>query len=290
MSLDSLQMHELDSQDPRAFDRGFTTVREVDRDREDEAFETPRSGSTPLVGNSRLKRTPKNVRIERRSWPAVWLLITSIYSTVMSGIWLITAIVEPRWGSTISTNGPIPLSTANLLIAAFAKTIEMSFVTVTVAFIGQVLTRRAIATHEGMTMAEMTMRTWITVSELMSPNLKFSMLSVTYFSDADRRLQQPSTVLFDLRVMPYAARTLLGIVTIIATLVAMFYTTASDTMVRPKLQFSKWQHKDLNSTIFASYANPTYVNDTCTTPVSVSMDPDAGATCLAIQYSGDCTC
>lgn len=36
--------------------------------------------------------------------------------------------------------------------------------TVFVAFIGQVLTRRAIATNAGMTMAEMTMRTWITVS------------------------------------------------------------------------------------------------------------------------------
>jgi hypothetical protein len=33
-----------------------------------------------------------------------------------------------------------------------------------VAFVGQVLTRRAIGTSEGMTMAEMTMRTWITVS------------------------------------------------------------------------------------------------------------------------------
>lgn len=73
-------------------------------------------------------------------------------------------MVEPRWGSIVSTNGPISLSSANLVTAIFAKTIELSFVTVAVAFVGQVLTRRAIATHEGMTMAELTMRTWIMVS------------------------------------------------------------------------------------------------------------------------------
>lgn len=76
---------------------------------------------------------------------------------------------------------------------------------------------------------------------------------------------------------------------LIATLVVMFYTTASDTMVRPKLQFSDWEKVELNSTVWASYANPTYVNNTCTTPISIEMDPiAAGESCLAIQYSGDC--
>lgn len=83
-------------------------------------------------------------------------------------------------------------------------------------------------------------------------------------------------------------RTLLGIVALLATIIAMFYTTASDTMIRPKLQFSNWQHKHLNSTIFASYANAAYVNDSCSTPISVSMDSNAGSSCLAVQYSGDC--
>lgn len=68
----------------------------------------------------------------------------------------------------------------------------------------------------------------------------------------------------------------------------MFYTTASDTMVRPKLQFSSWQHKTLNSTIFASYANDVYVQDSCATPFSADVDVDAGSSCLAVQYAGDC--
>lgn len=77
--------------------------------------------------------------------------------------------------------------------------------------------------------------------------------------------------------------------TLISTIVVMFYTTASDTMLRPKLQFSKWEHMHLNSTIYASYANTNYVNNTCTTPISVEMDPlAAGESCVAVQYSGSC--
>lgn len=170
MSLDSLQMRDPDREHPH--DRSFTTAREIGRD-EGDPLQTPAPGTTGF------RRAPTNVRIERHSWPAVWLLIMSVYSTVLSGVWLVTAVVEPRWGSTISTNGPISLSTASLLTTILAKTIELSFVTVSVAFIGQVLTRRAIATHEGMTLAEMTMRTWITVG--LPPRLsRFS----TYLSTA----------------------------------------------------------------------------------------------------------
>lgn len=164
MSLDSLQMHGHEHEDERhlgndqpVVDHIFATTRELGFD-EEQAFQSGPAGPT-----HRPKKHPSNVRIERRSWPAIWLLIMSIYSTVGSGLWLVVAIIEPRWGGTISTNGPLALSTAGVLVAIFAKTIEMSFVTVVVAFIGQVLTRRAIATQEGMTMAEMAMRSWITV-------------------------------------------------------------------------------------------------------------------------------
>lgn len=105
--------------------------------------------------------------------------------------------------------------------------------------------------------------------------------------DSDK--QQPGTIFNNLGAVQQVGRSLLGVVALVATLVVMFYTTASDTMVRPKLQFSKWEKMDLNSTVWASYANPKYVNDTCTTPISVYMDPlAAGESCLAIQYSGDC--
>lgn len=214
---------------------------------------------TPLRGR---KQAPKHVRIQRLSCTSIWLIILSLYSTIMSGIWLLVAIIEPRWGGTISTNGPIALSTANLLTAIFAKSIELSLVTLAMAFVGQVLTRRAIATHEGMTMAEVTMRTWIA---------------------------QPGTIFTNLGAVRHVGHSLLGVMALVATIVVMFYTTASDTMVRPKLKYSNWRKMDLNSTVWASYANPTYVNNTCTTPISIEMDPiAAGESCLAIQYSGDC--
>lgn len=77
--------------------------------------------------------------------------------------------------------------------------------------------------------------------------------------------------------------------TLIATLVAMLYTTASDTMVRPKLRFSSWHDTDLESFVVASYANAAYAKESCSTPISTDFDTDAaGESCLGVQYSGDC--
>lgn len=276
--------------EPRSFGPELTPGLEAGRD----DFDGVATDQTPLRGK---KKPPKHVRIQRLSWTSIWLIIMSVYSTIMSGVWLAVAIIEPRWGSTVSTNGPISLSTANLLTAIFAKTIEMSFVTLVMAFVGQVLTRRAIATHEGMTMAEVTMRTWIAqVSRRCFPATEcyFALLKILHANSLgvslhNSDMQQPGTIFNNLGAIQHVGRSLLGIMALIATLVVMFYTTASDTMVRPKLQFSKWEKMDLNSTVWASYANPTYVNDTCSTPISVDMDPiAAGESCLAIQYSGDC--
>lgn len=53
-------------------------------------------------------------------------------------------------------------ATASLLAAGFAKSIELSFVTVFVTFLGQVLSRRAlIKRSRGITISEMSMRQWI---------------------------------------------------------------------------------------------------------------------------------
>lgn len=154
ISLDSLQMQD-ESQQYSSDTVG--SAREVDPGDYDN-FKKQMQGSPRPAG------PPADVRVSRLSWLSVWLIILSVYSTILSGLWLGVAIAQPRWGRTISSGGSMDLSTANVLTAIFAKTIELSFVTVFVAFIGQVLTRRAIATNAGMTMAEMTMRTWITVS------------------------------------------------------------------------------------------------------------------------------
>ncbi|POS80273.1 hypothetical protein DHEL01_v201323 [Diaporthe helianthi] len=250
ISLDSLQMQ--DESQPYSSDT-VGSAREIGRGDYD-TFKKHMQGS-PRPGGP-----PADVRVSRLSWLSVWLIILSVYSTILSGLWLGVAIAQPRWGHTISSGGSMDLSTANVLTAIFAKTIELSFVTVFVAFIGQVLTRRAMATHAGMTMAEMTMRTWIT---------------------------QPGSLLANGQTLRYAGHTLLGILTLIATLVAMLYTTASDTMVRPKLRFSGWQDRDLEGYIMASYANVAYVKQACSTPLHGLDSEHAGESCLAVQYSGD---
>lgn len=48
------------------------------------------------------------------------------------------AIVQPRYGRTIHSGGKLTPTTASTLFALFAKTIELSFVTVFVTFLGQV--------------------------------------------------------------------------------------------------------------------------------------------------------
>ena len=96
----------------------------------------------------------------RGSWLAISILVLAIYSTLFSGIWLIIAMMKLPYGHTVSRRG-VPFATASTLYTAFAKSIELSFVTVFVAFIGQVLSKRALLQTRGVTMAEMTMRSWV---------------------------------------------------------------------------------------------------------------------------------
>lgn len=98
------------------------------------------------------------------SWHSVPILLLALYASVFSGIFLTIAIMKPRWGERIGTHGSLTFANASLMSAIFAKTIELSFVTVLVTLLGQVLTRRAFANtnpKSGISIAEMNMRTWI---------------------------------------------------------------------------------------------------------------------------------
>lgn len=69
----------------------------------------------------------------------------------------------------------------------------------------------------------------------------------------------------------------------------IFYTTASDTMVAPKLQFSDWKQKELKSYIKSSYANSLYIEDSCASPITLAMDLYAALeSCLDVQNAGNC--
>ena len=111
---------------------------------------TPSGGSQSYLESSdtQMLRTPtggtggfgcptqKDILDPKMTWLSITIILLAIYSTVFSAIYLIIAMWRPRWGQRIGTNGHISLSTASLLSALFAKTIELSFVTVFVTFLG----------------------------------------------------------------------------------------------------------------------------------------------------------
>lgn len=169
-------------------------------------FKTPQeTPATPhqhhqLPGNCPSRTT---VLQRRLSWVPVTIFILAFYATVFSGVYLAIAIRKPRWSS-IGTGQSLGASTANLLCAFFAKTIELSFVTICVAFLGQVLSRRALTQDsKGVSISDMSMRAWI---------------------------MQPGSMLVHWETVRYSALTFLGLIALSATFVAMLYTTAAEAL------------------------------------------------------------
>ncbi|KAI5458884.1 hypothetical protein BGZ63DRAFT_361032 [Mariannaea sp. PMI_226] len=201
-----------------------------------------------------------DIHQRRTSWIAITIYVLSVYSTILSGIWLVTAILQPRWGRQISSKQGLLPSTATTLAALLAKTIEVSFVTVFITFVGQVLTRRSfIRKANGITLAEMTMRNWVI---------------------------QPGSLITHFETLASSGLTLLGALSLTATFAAAFYTTASDAMVAPKLKFGKWEQRELSGYVRASYASVEYTRSTCPHMISLKQDQFAEESCVNIMYSG----
>ncbi|KAJ5246876.1 hypothetical protein N7468_001859 [Penicillium chermesinum] len=196
----------------------------------------------------------------RISWIPVTILILAFYATCGAGTYLVIAIWGPRWKSIGSTSGTAP-STANLLCAFFAKTIELAYVTICVAFLGQVLSRRALTKNSrGISLADMSMRTWI---------------------------MQPGSMIVHWQTLRYSALTFLGMIALVASFVAMLYTTAAEALVSPKLIMGPVEDIQLYGQVSASFANTIYLERTCQTPISVQMDPyNRNLTCFDLEHVG----
>ena len=212
------------------------------------------------LGEPRCK-TRRHFHHPRSDYLSVTILILSVFSTVFSAIWLGVALAKPRYGRYVTENGHLPPSTASLLTAAFAKLIELSFVTVFVSVLGQILSRRAfVKQSRGVTIAEMQMRTWV---------------------------MQPGTMITHRETVQYAACSVLGGIALVTALMAMLYTTASDALVQPKLKFGRLQTKDMWGQVTARFGyEEFYESNFCQTPISNVTDLDSGPTCMQIQYSG----
>lgn len=148
--------------------------------------------------------TKQHFHHPRGDFASILVLMASAFSTIFSGIWLGLAAGKPHYGQMITRDSKLPPSTASLLAAAFAKSIELTFVTTFVAFLGQILSQKAFRKNsQGITVAQMQMRTWIL---------------------------QPGTIFTHSAAVRYAALTILGSIALFAALLAMIYTTASDAL------------------------------------------------------------
>ncbi|TGO51262.1 hypothetical protein BCON_0165g00120 [Botryotinia convoluta] len=237
----------------------------------DQAFDTPNMSRLSSIHEDHVNdekhigcgcAANNDIHSRVRSWTSVSVLCLCIYSTIFSGIWFFIAILRPRYGEHIKTNGSLTPSTASILFAGFAKTIELSFVTIFVNFLGQVLSRRSLVRNsDGITVAELTMRTWVI---------------------------QPGFMITNPKILRRAAWSILGAITLTAAFVAMFYTTASDAIVSPSLQFGKWEHAVMKGLVQTSYGNPFYVAQNCETPITTEMDSEYSAsTCVDIDHAGE---
>lgn len=192
----------------------------------------------------------------------ITLLILAVFSTVFSGIYLGIAVARPRYNKFISDNGNLTYSNATLLFALFAKLIELSFVTVFIAFIGQVISQRAFNKSKGygVTLAEISMRGWV---------------------------MQPGSMLVHPHAVKYAVVSLMGGLAILAALTAMLYTTAASALVSPQLTWSPFADKTMQNVVTQGFGDATSAIYSCKTPVQHDAKdvPTKYQTCIAPQLS-----
>lgn len=183
-------------------------------------YKIPQSPESPQTPHTHAHvRCPNRATVlqKRLSWVPLTVLVLAVYATIFSGIYLGIALRKPRWRS-VSIEGPLVPSTAALLSAFFAKTIELSYVTICVAFLGQVLSRRALMRDSrGISISDMNMRAWI---------------------------MQPGSMIVHWEALRYSALTFLGSVALVSTFVAMLYTTAAQALGK----FARFHPNDMSNT------------------------------------------
>jgi len=171
-------------------------------------------------------------------------------------------------------------SQAGLLTAFLAKTIETFSTTVFITFLGQVLSRRALERSRacGTTLVEMDFRSLV---------------------------MQPGRLVTHLSSFRHSVTSMLGALTLLATLLAMLYTTASEALgrivtkkhigdsgpvmltpfvVQPKLAAVS-SDIVLQGLVKSIFANPAYIGTQCITPIKLADDEIAANTCLELRYT-----
>jgi hypothetical protein len=204
--------------------------------------------------------TARDFYQSRFTWLNVSVIVICLFSCVFSGIFLGLAIREPFWGKRITSSGPLTPDNAKLLTTIFAKLIELSFVTSFVAFLGQVISRRAFskAGGKGVTLSDLSLWRWVV---------------------------QPGTLIMHPESARYAGFTVLGILSLVSAVLATLYSSASTALVQPTLRQGSWKRTVLSGRVKADFANVNYIKEMCQTPIRT--DPkEGGNVCLQIEHAG----
>jgi hypothetical protein len=181
------------------------------------------------------------MKSSRKGWLPILSLILSIYSSTFSGLFVVIAVSGPRYGKKILPRATFTPSSTALATAVIAKTIEITFVTVFMALLGQELSRRASGCRRtvGVSLADMHMRNWI---------------------------MQPGTMISKWESLRYAGYTKLGLATVVAALLAMLYTSAATALVQPQLRFVDEPRIVLQGLVKTSFGNSASMTRNCSTP------------------------
>ncbi|EOA84484.1 uncharacterized protein SETTUDRAFT_111827 [Exserohilum turcica Et28A] len=217
-------------------------------------FQDSSSSMRPLVYTKGLLKP-------QRSKSSIGLLFASIYSTLLSALFFIVALIQPKYGHVVSARGRFSPSSAALFTAFIAKTVELSFVMVFLAFIGQVLSRRAIH-QKGVSLATISMRSWIL---------------------------QPGTLLSQWRSVKFAGFSVLGVFSLVTAILSLLYTTAAGALVQPQLRLPPWEKQTLAGEVAGDFSSTLQAKDTCLKAwPDVGDQAWGGSTCLAVKWSSLC--
>lgn len=207
-------------------------------------------------------QTRRDFYQSRLSWLNGSLIFICILSTVLSGIFLVLALKAPRYGRFISTSEGATMrpATAILWTSILAKIVELSFVTGFVAFLGQVLSRRAFSRSGGVTLSELSMWRWVV---------------------------QPGTLVTHWETAKYAGLSFLGLMSLLSAILATLYAPAATALVQPMLKNGYMETRLLAGSVSSDFANINHIKKMCLTPIPQETDPlYSGATCTQIEHAG----
>ncbi|KAG8412161.1 hypothetical protein J3459_014669 [Metarhizium acridum] len=213
--------------------------------------------------NKRFGAPPTYCRAKTDIWKKskdLLMIVTAVYSLVMGSILFAISIRQPPV-SAIGLVGGVKASTAGSFVSLVGKTVEITFAAAFVFCLGQALSRRSVSRMtKGVTLSEMNMKDWI---------------------------NSPGTIALQYKSTWFSIRSLLGLLTFVATLGVLFYTTAINTMVVPKLKKMPIESTTLKGEVYTSYGNMPYGMTKC--PILFGKnDPDGkdGWGCTSIEFCG----